>query len=298
MQQTLVGMQIGEYVVGQPLAEGGMGAIYQAYRAGSKEPLAIKILRPEYNQDGEYRKRFQREAALMQALSHPNIIPLYGYGEEQGLLYFVMHLVRGPSLSDLMARRHFTPATAWQILNPIGKALDYAHSCGVIHRDIKPGNIMVEVKGNGADRSHHVYLGDFGLSKRKGASMLTKIGITLGTPHYMSPEQVSARELTPQSDIYSLAVVIYELLLGRLPFDGKNAEEIAFQHIDNEVPAPSLLNPDFPLSLERVLLRALAKKPEDRYNRASEFSVAYSFAAQSMSQEERQGDFWVAAPPG
>jgi len=297
MQRTLVGMQIGEYVVGQPLAEGGMGAIFQAFRAGSKEPLAIKILLPEYNQDGEYRKRFQREAALMQALNHPNIIPVYAYGEQQGMLYFVMHLVRGPSLSDLMARRHFTPATAWQILNPIGKALDYAHSCGVIHRDIKPGNIMVEVKGQGAERTNHVFLGDFGLSKRKGASMLTKIGMTLGTPHYMSPEQVLARQLTPPSDIYSLAVVIYEMLLGRLPFDGNKPEEIAFQHVDNEVPPPSSLNPNFPPSLERVLLRALAKKPEDRYTRASEFSVAYAFAAQSMSPEERQGNFWVAAPP-
>jgi serine/threonine-protein kinase len=190
--------------------------------------------------------------------------------------------------------------TAWQILDPISRALDFAHQHGVIHRDIKPGNILVESTfAADGSRGNHVYLADFGLSKVRGASSLTKVGISVGTPHYMSPEQVLDQKLAPPSDEYSLAVVLYEMLLGRLPFYAHKPQQIAFKHVHDRPPAPRSLCPDFPKPLDEVLMWALAKNPKDRYASAGEFSMAYAQAVQAISPEERKAEYWVPVPdPG
>src|SRR5260221_3630538 len=283
-------MQIDGYMIGERLADGGMGSIYQAYRAGSKDQLAIKVMLPEYSEDTEFRQRFEREAVLMQSLRHPNIMPVYASGERDGLLYFIMPLVRGPSLYDLMGRRRFSPVTAWQILSPVADALDYAHGRGVIHRDIKPGNILIEAR---KPKGNHVYLVDFGLSKVAGTKTLTRTGISLGTPHYMSPEQVLARKLTPQTDLYSLGVLVYELLLGRLPFVAQKPQEIALMHVHEMPTAPHLFRQDFPRALEPVILKAIAKDPTDRYESAAAFKLAYAKAVQDISSEARKVEYWV-----
>jgi serine/threonine protein kinase len=295
MQDTLTGTEIGSYILGEQLAEGGMGAVYQATLPGSTEQWAIKLIVP-HDDDEEIRQRFKREITLMQSLRHPNIIPVCASGTQKGIMYFVMPLVRGPSLFDLLTRRRFTPLTAWQILDPVAQALDYAHKRGVIHRDIKPGNILVEPKVSDGQRSNHIYLVDFGLSKATDASTLTKPGYSIGTPHYMAPEQVLARPLTPQADIYSLGIVVYEMLLGRLPFYARKIQEIAFKHVHDKAPAPGTLRPDFPKPLELVILRTMAKDPADRFRTAGEFSMAYAQAVEVLDPTARKIDYWVNVP--
>ena len=290
MVYTLTGSEIGGLVVGPLLAEGGMGSVYQAFRPGSKELLALKVMLPEYAEDQELRERFIRETRVMQTLQHEHIMPVYDAGEENGILYLVMPFVRGPSVFDLLERRRFSPLTAWQILSPVAEALDYAHTRGVVHRDIKPGNLLVEARG---EKGNHIYLVDFGLSKMVGAKTLTRAGVTLGTPHYMAPELVLAKPPTPQTDIYSLGVVLYELLLGRLPFISKKPQDIAFRHVYDIPPAPHALRPDFPKSLEPVLLQALAKKPRDRFKTAGEFRVAYARAVEDIESAARRVEYWV-----
>ncbi len=297
MQDNLTGKHIGGYILGREVAEGGMGSVYQATRPDSEEIVAIKILLPEYADDSEYRQRFTREAQLMQSLQHPHIVPIYAYGEQDDILYFAMRLIRGPSLFELLNRRRFSPLTAWQILYPISQALDFAHARGVIHRDIKPGNILVEgVTAPDGTKGNHVYLMDFGLSKVSGARSLTKVGVSVGTPHYMSPEQVMDQKPGPQSDVYSLAVVMYEMLLGRLPFNARKPQEIAFKHVHDKPPSPSLVHPYFPLPVDAVLMRALAKNPKERYASAGEFSIDYAHAVQEISPEQRKAEYWMPLP--
>lgn len=290
MASTLTGSELGGLIVGPLLAEGGMGSVYQAYRPGTSEALALKVMLPDNTDDQELRERFMRETRVMRSLEHPNIMPVYESGEDNGILYFVMPLVRGPSVFELLERRRFSPLTAWQILSPAAQALHYAHSLGVIHRDIKPGNLLVEARG---EKGNHVYLVDFGLSKMTGAKTLTRTGVTLGTPHYMAPEQVLGKTPTPQTDIYSLGVVLYELLLGRLPFVAKEMQEIAFKHVNDAPPAPRKLRPDFPKPLERVLQQALEKKPSNRFETAGEFRIAYARAVEEIDSVARRVEYWA-----
>ncbi|MEP7289416.1 MAG: serine/threonine-protein kinase [Chloroflexota bacterium] len=293
MQGRLTGVEIGGFVIGPHLAEGGMGSVYQAFQPGSNGPLAIKVMLPEFSEDAELRERFEREASLMQSLNHPHIMPVFAAGEQNGMLYFVMPFVRGPSLYELLGRRRFSPMTAWQILNPVAQALGYAHSRGVVHRDIKPGNILIESR---KPKGNHVYLVDFGLSKVVGAATLTRTGIALGTPHYMAPEQVLSKPFTPLSDLYTLGVLMYEVLLGQLPFNALKPQDIAFMHVHDLPPTPRSLRPDFPKPLEPILLQALAKDPKDRFASADEFRLAYAQAVQRISPEARKVEYWVNIP--
>lgn len=294
--QSLEGLILGEYTIGKCIGEGGMGSVYHATRSGDPTDFAIKVMLPEYIQDEEFRRRFKREGALLSQLQHPNIIPVFNYGDENGYLYYVMRMVKGVSLYDLMQKRRFSPISAWQILNPVAKALDYAHSRNVIHRDIKPGNILIEVVKDGQGTKNQIYLADFGLSKVLDWTKLTQTGISVGTPEYMSPEQVMDHPLTPASDVYSLCVVTFEMLLGRYPFHDKRADRIALKHVSEKPPAPSSLHWSFPRALETVLLQGLEKSPEKRFASANEFSVAYANAVRSLTPEEREGDYYVGKP--
>jgi serine/threonine protein kinase len=296
MEERLIGMQLGGYIIGKHIGDGGMGSVYQASKPGMTEPLAIKVLLPEYASDEEFRIRFVREAAVLRQLQHPNIMPVYDFGEDAGYVYFVMRLIRGISLFDLALKRRFSPLAAWQILDPIAQALDYAYARGVIHRDIKPANILIEVQPSESGPRNHVFLADFGLSKVMTWAALTKTGISVGTPQYMSPEQVMDEELTAASDVYALGIVVYELLLGRWPFYDKRPERIAFKQVEAKPPRPRDLNINFPLPLEAVILRALEKSPEKRFKAAGDFRLAYAEAVKRIDPAHRKDEYWVGPP--
>ncbi len=293
--QRLIGRRIAGYSIGPLLGIGGMAAVYQATSPiVMTDPLAIKILRDEFAESPEFLKRFEREAYLLMTLDHPNILPVYDFGHAEGLTFLVMRLVRGPTLHTFEAEHHFSPLTARQILDPLTGALNYAHNRNVIHRDLKPGNVMLEARPPDA---HHIYLADFGLSKIGGSSLFTAAGKSLGTPQYMSPEQVLDYPLDRRSDVYALGVLTYQLLLGRLPFIAKKPQIVAMMQIRDMPPAPHQLSPTFPRPLEEVLLRALSKSPNDRYETAVEFNRAYAQAVEKISVTARTASYWVGPPP-
>jgi eukaryotic-like serine/threonine-protein kinase len=285
MPTVETGMEIGGFVLGRPLGEGGMGVVYEA-QAHDDPPVALKILPVEAAEDPEYRARFEREIVAMQKLNHPNIVPLYSFGEENGLMYFAMRAIRGYTLTQISAHRRFSPREIAFILNPIADALEYAHHQEVIHRDIKPSNILIEAQSVGNVATYHTFLADFGLSKVVGTRTVTKPGVTLGTPQYMSPEQVLDEKISPLTDIYSLGIVLYELLVGRLPFASGSSTDIAIQHVEDPPVPLTKLSPRFPKALDDVVLCALAKNPEERFLTAGMMASAYAAALESIGQLE------------
>jgi len=291
----LIGQVINGFVVGPNIGVGGMGRVYQAYDAETQTPVAIKVLLPEYAEDENFRNRFWREAELMKCLQHPNIIAVYDYGEWYGYLYIVMQIVRGPSLERIMLHRTFSPLTAWQIVRPVCDALNFGHNRMVLHRDLKPGNILIEPRGEG----NHVFLSDFGLGKRPGLdTTLTAAGVSVGTPEYMAPEVAMGAPADHRSDLYSLGVMLYELLLGRLPFEENNAQMTALAHVDKPVPRPRTLHSQFPRRLEAVLLQALEKNPSARFQSAEDISLAYYESVKAMDENARRTSYWLSLPHG
>ncbi len=302
--ENVTGQLIAGYQVGEQIAVGGMGTVYHAHTLTTNDPVAIKILNADYAQNPEFNTRFEREAYLLMRLDHPNIVPVFDFGHSDGVTFLVMQLIRGPSLFQLQHQRRFSPHAIVELLTPLTEALDYAHDEGVIHRDIKPGNVLIEFDtpdtAKTADLKHKqaVYLTDFGLSKAQGDASLTVLGKSLGTPQYMSPEQVMNYPIDRRSDVYALGLLIYELLLGRLPFYGRNAQEVAYMHVKDQPPAPRSLIGAFPAPIEEVLMRALAKSPKERFATATEFGKAYVRGLDRLRDPARHADYWVGVPNG
>ena len=251
-----------QYEIGRLLGRGGMGAVYLARERALERAVAIKVLPPELAADAEGRERFRREARTAAKLTHPNIVPLHTFGDAEGMLYFVMGYVRGESLGDRMRREGPLPADdARRIMGELAGALDYAHRQEVIHRDIKPDNVLLD------DESGRPMLTDFGVAKAQASgATLTEIGAVVGTPHYMSPEQASgARDLDGRSDLYSLGVMGYAMLSGRLPFEGDSFRDVIVQQITKEPLPLRTLVPDIAADLEAAVTRCLAKDPSARW---------------------------------
>lgn len=249
----------GRYKVLEKVGEGGMAIVYKAQCTLLNRIVAVKVLKPQYGGDSDFVERFRREAQSAASLSHPNIVNVYDVGNDDGNHYIVMEYVRGESLRDIIKQRapltvRDTMAYSCQIL----LALDHAHSHSIVHRDIKPHNIIVTDDGD-------VKVTDFGIARATNASSLTEAGVVMGTVAYFSPEQAKGKDIGPHSDIYALGIVMYEMLTGRVPFRGDSAISVALQHIQDEPRLPSRINPAIPKALERVVLRALAKDPKERY---------------------------------
>jgi eukaryotic-like serine/threonine-protein kinase len=254
----------GRYRILRKLGSGGMANVYLAEDEELGRRVAIKILNDRYANDELFIERFRREAKSAAALSHPNIVSIYDRGEAEGTYYIAMEVIEGRSLKELILTRGSLPigqaiAFTFEILD----ALRFAHRHGIIHRDVKPHNILI-----GGER---LKVTDFGIA-RAGASQMTEAGSIMGTAQYLSPEQARGAPVTASSDLYSVGIVLYEMLTGKVPFSGDSAIEIAMKHL-NELPKPpSKIRPEIPEDLDQVVLRALAKAPEDRYQTAEEFA--------------------------
>jgi serine/threonine protein kinase len=276
------------------LGRGGMGSVYLAREPALDRLVAIKVLPPDRAQSPDLRERFRREARTAAQLSHPNIVPLLTFGEDNGLMYFVMGYVEGEPLSARVLREgRLQTGEAVRILCELAEALGYAHGRGVVHRDVKPENILLE-QPKGVVR-----LTDFGVAKGlSSSSSLTTEGAVIGTPHYMSPEQASGRaDVDTRSDIYSMGALAFTLFTGRPPFTGRNASEILRQHLTQEAPRLRDQAPELPAALDDAVRRCLAKEPSARWATAGEFAKALLSAGDSWwSSLLRRA--WTPSPPG
>jgi hypothetical protein len=274
---------IGRYQVVEEVARGGVGIVYRALDPTLGREVALKVLPPYYAQDTAFVLRFRREAQVAARLSHPNIVAIYDVGEAEGLIYIAMQFVEG-SLERLLQSRDspLSVDEAFRITSQIANALEYAHSQGVIHRDVKPSNILLTAKGD-------ALLSDFGVAKAlESVTGLTQTGTIVGTPEYMSPEQAMGGSVDPRSDIYSLGVVLYEMLSLRPPLSGGSPTAVLHRIIYESPESIRVHNPAVPLSFDKAVLRALAKEPDKRYKSASLFVAALERGIEGISPDE----FW------
>jgi serine/threonine-protein kinase len=256
-----------EYEIIEELGRGGMAIVFKAREKQLERDVAIKVLPFSLAFDKEFVERFQREARTSAKLEHPGIIPIYRVGKSGRAIYFVMKFLRGKPLSNVLAARGtLPPAEIRQILVQVARALAYAHKSGIVHRDIKPDNIMFDEHGQAV-------VTDFGIAKAASGGKLTGTGMSIGTPHYMSPEQARAQPLDGRSDIYSLGVVAYQCLVGRVPFDGDDSFSIGYKHIMEEIPTPPLETYD-QRTLFEVVKRMMAKAPDDRFQTSDDLVQA------------------------
>jgi beta-lactam-binding protein with PASTA domain/predicted Ser/Thr protein kinase len=256
----------GRYRIQRKLGAGGMADVYLAEDQELGRRVAIKILNGRHANDAQFIERFRREAKNAAALNHPNIVSIYDRGNAEDTYYIAMEFLDGRTLKELIISRGAAPINvAIEYARQILSALRFAHRHGIVHRDIKPHNVLVDAEGR-------VKVTDFGIA-RAGTSQMTETGSIVGTAQYLSPEQARGGEVDQRSDLYSLGIVLYELLTGKTPFDGETPVEIAMKHLSNAPKPPSRLRPDIPPELDMVVLRALAKNPDDRYQSADEMEA-------------------------
>jgi formylglycine-generating enzyme required for sulfatase activity/tRNA A-37 threonylcarbamoyl transferase component Bud32/LysM repeat protein len=264
----LIGKELGPYRILEQIGVGGMATVYKAYHATMDRYVAVKVLPEQMSQDPSFRERFQREARVIAKLEHAHILPVHDYGEFEGRLYLVMRYVEAGTLKERMAVTSLSMDEINRAIGQVGAALAYAHRLDVVHRDVKPGNVLLDAQGD-------CYLTDFGLAKMLGDSLhLTASGVGVGTPAYMSPEQGQGEKVDARSDIYSLGVMLYEMVTGRVPFEAETPLAVVLKHITAPLPLPSQVRPGVPPAVERVILRALAKNPADRFAAADEMVAA------------------------
>lgn len=286
--EDLTGKQFGPYQIVAPLGEGGMAAVYKAYQPAMERYVALKVLPRQMANSQEFIARFKREARLLAQLQHPHILSVFDNGESDGYTYIVMPFISTGTLSDLMKMRRLEMPEIFRIAGQIGDALAYAHARGMVHRDIKPSNVLIDERGN-------CLLTDFGLARMvEATSKLTSSGAIMGTPAYMSPEQgTGVSNIDGRSDIYSLGVILYEMVTGQIPYSAETPIAIVFKHIQDPLPPPRKFVPDLSETLELILLKSLAKGPEDRYQTADDFvraihAEAASYAAKMISAPNNQ----------
>jgi len=267
------GENVGPYKIIEKLGQGGMATVYKAYHAGLDRYVALKVLHPDLTEDPTFTARFQREARLVAKLDHPNIVPVHDFAEHDGYPYLVMKFIEGETLKARLERGPLTAEEINHIVDSVGSALSYAHQQGILHRDVKPSNVLIATDG-------HIYLADFGLARiaQSGASTLSTDAV-MGTPQYISPEQaVGKSDLDEGTDIYSFGVMLYEMVVGQVPFSADTPFSIILDHISSPLPLPRTINPAVPESVERVLLKALAKERSDRFATVNELVTAFKSA--------------------
>jgi serine/threonine-protein kinase len=268
------GSQVGGYRIERQIGRGGMGVVYRAHHIRLDRPAAVKVLAPELSSNDDFRERFMRESQIAAALQHPNVLAVYDAGEQDGLLYLAMQLIDGSDLrSELEEEDSLTGERSIGVLSQVGAALDAAHTTGLVHRDVKPANILLE-----RDRA---FLGDFGLTKRISSSATsTGTGQMVGTVDYVAPEQIEGATLDGRADIYALGCVVYECLGGRPPHSRDSDIAVLFAHLQDQPPLLSEMSDELAPEVDVVVRRAMAKRPEDRYESCAKFIVALADALQ------------------
>ena len=282
----LVGRKLGNYEIIDEIGRGGMAVVYRAYQRSLNRHVAIKVLAPQLSVDQQFVERFQREARAAAGLRHPHVVVIHDVAQEQGIYYIVMEYLEGRSLKELIqAEQSLSPERATRIVEQVASALDYAHEQGFVHRDIKPANIIV-------DKNDHVTLTDFGIAKAASETQhLTRTGMLIGTPEYMSPEQAEGGTVDHRTDLYALGVVLYQMLTGRAPFHSTTPHATLHAVIYEPPPPVRQLRPSLSPAIESVVMRSISKQPASRYQSGSDM-VAALRAAQSG-----QSTVAVAAPP-
>jgi tetratricopeptide (TPR) repeat protein len=267
------GENVGPYRIIEQLGQGGMATVFKAYHPALDRYVAIKVLHTAFKEDPNFLARFQREARIVAKLEHLHIVPVYDFSEHKGMAYLVMRYVAGETLKARLTGEPLPPEDILEILKPVAEALAYAHEQGVLHRDIKPSNVMLTPEDS-------IFLTDFGLARmaQSGEATLTRQDMMIGTPQYMSPEQAKGEKVDERTDIYSLGVVLFEMLTGRVPFSADTPYAVVHDHIYTPLPLPSTIKPDISPALERVVLKALAKEKDDRYQKVTELALAFEDA--------------------
>jgi len=277
----VVGENIGVYRIVEQLGQGGMATVYKAYHPALDRYVAIKALHPAFMEDPNFLARFQREARLVAKLEHPNIVPVYDFAQHEGRPYLVMKFIEGETLKARLGRGSLSSAEIVRVVKAVGSALFFAHQQGILHRDIKPSNLLLAKDGQ-------LYLADFGLARIAAAGESTlSSDMFIGTPQYISPEQAKGnKNLDEGTDIYSFGVMVYELLVGRVPFSSDTPYSIIHDHIFSPLPLPRIMNSKIGEDTERVLLKALAKERADRFEDVASFVEALTTSLGTVEEGE------------
>jgi serine/threonine-protein kinase len=278
-QASRVGSMFGPYHLKRLIGRGGMGEVYEAEHTVKEWTVAVKLMSEEFSKDTVFRERMKREARITGRLQEPHVVPIHDYGEIDGQLFLEMRLIEGTDLESILKRfGPLTPPRAVAIISQIASALDAAHAAGVMHRDVKPPNILVT-------REDFAYLVDFGIASATTDEKLTKLGTAVGTWKYMAPERFSNAEVTYRADIYALACVLHECLTGAPPYRGDSASVLVTAHLRDPIPQPSVLRSGIPKAFDAVIARGMAKKPEDRYASAGDLARAAHEALSDPDQD-------------
>jgi len=299
-QMPRVGAEFASYRIQGVLGRGGMSVVFRADNLRLGNEVALKVLSAELSENDAFRERFVRESRLAASINHPNIIPIYDAGEEDGLLYIAMRYVAGSDLKSMIRQEGpISLRRAADIISQVARGLSVAHERGLVHRDIKPANILTERAGGTGETVDHAYLADFGLMKHQvSRSGLTDTGQFLGTVDYVAPEQVEGRQTDHRADVYSLGCVLYECLTGSVPYPRDSDVAVLFAHVQDTVPRITDLRPDLPSTIDEIAARAMAKRPEHRYASAGDLSRDLSEAVGAYRSSHDRPSRVVTEPTG
>lgn len=277
MDNVQAGQTIGPYRILNQVGQGGMATVYRAYHSAMDRYVAIKILPHKLAESPEFTGRFRQEARTIARLEHSHILPVHDYGESDGYTYLVMRYLEAGTLKDRLQQETLPLREVDRLFTQLADALDYAHAQGVIHRDLKPSNVLLDARNN-------LFLTDFGIAKLlQGNANFTSTGAMIGTPAYMSPEQAQGLPVDQRSDIYSLGIILYEMVTGQVPFEADTPLAVILKHLNEPLPLPSRVKPGLHASIEKVLLKVLAKDPAERYATTAEFVAAWKVAVQEAT---------------